>query len=201
MTEPTIEQLIDEVISMTGSYAIAEMGSAGEKLALAKRTELRSALLSRIEDVRQEADDSKSKVKSIHFKTSEQERFIWWIHQVYARNVQDLIAEILEACTYQDEATAASGKYGLPIKCFEHMERLRKYSHEIYDGTYLDVEISTVVKTSTDNYKCSWIQEDDPDIGLWRTGCKNTFYLDADKPSDNHMKYCCYCGREIKEED
>lgn len=75
-------------------------------------------------------------LKSLRLKTSEQERFIWWIHQVYARNVQDLIAEIMSACTYQDEPTAASGKYGLPKKCFDNMERLSEYSHGIYDGTY-----------------------------------------------------------------
>ena len=63
--------------------------------------------------------------------------------QAYAKSVQDLIAEIMVACTYQDEPTAASGKYGLPKKCFDDMERLSKYTHGIYDGTYLDNEVST----------------------------------------------------------
>ena len=80
-------------------------------------------------------------------KTVEQERFIWWVHQVYAKNVQDLIVEIISACTYQDEPTAVSGSYGLPLKCFEHMERISKYSHAICDGTYLDVETSKSEKS------------------------------------------------------
>ena len=56
-------------------------------------------------------------------------------------------------------------------------------------------------KTSTDNNKCWWTQESDPEVfpNLWRAGCGNSFYLDAEKPSDNHMKYCCYCGKEIAE--
>ena len=56
-------------------------------------------------------------------------------------------------------------------------------------------------ETSTDNNKCWWTQESDPEVfpNLWRAGCGNSFYLDADKPSDNHMKYCCYCGKEIAE--
>lgn len=52
----------------------------------------------------------------------------------YAKNVQDLIAEIIHACIYQDEPTAASGKYGLPKKCWDDMELLSKYSHDICDG-------------------------------------------------------------------
>ena len=56
-------------------------------------------------------------------------------------------------------------------------------------------------KTSPDNNKCWWTQESDPEVfpNLWRAGCGNSFYLDAEKPSDNHMKYCCYCGKEIAE--
>ena len=54
-------------------------------------------------------------------------------------------------------------------------------------------------KTSTDNNKCMWVMVEDPDIDLWCTSCGEEFHLDADKPSDNHMKYCCYCGKEIAE--
>ena len=83
---------------------------------------------------------------TLRFKESQEQRFIWWVREVFAKNVQDTVAGIIEACTYQDEPTAAAGKYGLPIKCFEMMRRLTEYTHGIYDGTYLDVEISAVVK-------------------------------------------------------
>jgi hypothetical protein len=97
-----------------------------------------------------ELEDKNRKLRlelnALRFKTSQQEWFIWWVREVFAKNVQDTVAGIIHACTYQDEPTAAAGKYGLPIKCFEMMRRLTESTHGIYDGTYLDVEISTDVK-------------------------------------------------------
>ena len=58
----------------------------------------------------------------------------------YAMRVMGVIAAINEACTYQDEPTAASGKYGLPIKCFDMLRQLTEYSHGIYDGSYGTVQ-------------------------------------------------------------
>jgi len=84
-------------------------------------------------------------LSTLRFKESQEQRFIWWVREVFAKNVQDTVAGIIEACTYQDEPTAAAGKYGLPIKCFEMMRRLTESTHGIYDGTYLDVEISAGV--------------------------------------------------------
>ena len=83
---------------------------------------------------------------TLRFKESQEQRFILWVREVFAKNVLDTVAGIIEACTYQDEPTAAAGKYGLPIKCFDMMRRLTESTHGIYDGANLDVEISTVVK-------------------------------------------------------
>lgn len=147
---------------------------------------------------------------TLRFKESQEQRFIWWIWNVYSRNVCDLVYSIKCATTYVTEAEAKEGRYGLPIKCFELLRRVEENTMHIVDGTYLDIEVSTENKSeytelsnsdgSVTQNVCSWIQEDDPEINLWRTSCHNTFYLDADKPSDNHMKYCCYCGKKIKEE-
>ena len=90
---------------------------------------------------------------TLRFKESQEQRFIWWVWNVYAKNVMDTACAIIQACTYQDEPTAASGKYGLPKSCFEMLERLTQYTHGINDGTYLDVEISADNKTSPDNNK------------------------------------------------
>ena len=154
-------------------------------------------------------------LSTLRFKESQEQRFIWWIYQVYSRNVCDLIYEIIGATTYDTEGEAKEGKYSLPKHCFDLLKRLDEYTEHIYDGTYLDTEISADVKNNNPDYYnqpsesdvsttqnvCSWIQEDDPEINLWCTSCHNSFYLDADKPSDNHMKYCCYCGKKIKEEE
>ena len=105
------------------------------------------------EELQDENRRLRIELHTLRFKTSQQERFIWWVREVFAKKVQDTVAGIIEACTYQDEPTAAAGKYGLPIKCFEMMRSLTEYTHGIYDGTYLDVEISTVVKNETPENK------------------------------------------------
>ena len=65
------------------------------------------------------------------------------------------------------------------------------------------VRTFTIIKTgqSVEKETCSWIQEDDPDICYWKTGCGNSFYFTEGTPTDNNMKYCCYCGKLLKQED
>jgi len=64
-------------------------------------------------------------------------------------------------------------------------------------------DVLTDIKTgqSIEKETCSWIQEDDPDICYWKTGCGNSFYFTEGTPTDNNMKYCCYCGKLLKQED
>ena len=45
---------------------------------------------------------------------------------------------------------------------------------------------------------CLWVRESD---GTWETGCDNMFMLNEGGPRDNDMKYCCYCGRPLIEEE
>jgi len=92
-----------------------------------------------VADLREKNIKLRLELSTLRFKESQEQRFIWWVREVFAKNVQDTVAGIIEACTYQDEPTAAAGKYGLPIKCFEMMRRLTESTHGIYDGTYLDV--------------------------------------------------------------
>jgi hypothetical protein len=48
-----------------------------------------------------------------------------------------------------------------------------------------------------DNYEqyCTWewLEQD-----VWATSCTNLFVLNDGTPADNKMKYCCYCGKELK---
>ena len=64
-------------------------------------------------------------------------------------------------------------------------------------------DVLTDVKTgqSVEIETCSWIQEDDPEICYWKTRCGNSFYFTEGTPADNRMKYCCYCGKLLKQED
>lgn len=45
---------------------------------------------------------------------------------------------------------------------------------------------------------CVWA-ELDSDKGIWEPECGNTHIINAGTPAENGMKYCCYCGKPIKE--
>jgi hypothetical protein len=45
-------------------------------------------------------------------------------------------------------------------------------------------------------FKCAWNQDED---GNWLTGCNNIFVIIEGTPSENDMKYCCYCGDGLTE--
>lgn len=45
-------------------------------------------------------------------------------------------------------------------------------------------------------FTCLWAEDED---SIWQTSCGSSFEFIDGKPSDNHMKFCCYCGKELKE--
>lgn len=45
---------------------------------------------------------------------------------------------------------------------------------------------------------CNWAQ-DDSESDAWGTGCGKVFRLDEGLPSDNKLKFCCYCGKPLTE--
>jgi hypothetical protein len=96
-------------------------------------------VLTEFEKLRSEYTKLRVKYETLKFKESQEQRYIWWVYQVYARNVQDLILDIMGATTYDTEGEAKEGKYALPKHCFDLMKRLDEYTEHIYDGTYLDV--------------------------------------------------------------
>ena len=126
---------------------------------------------SEIDKLREQNKSLRLELKILRFKESQEQRFIWWIWNVYARNVDDLCHAIMGATTYDTEGEAKEGKYGLPIKCFELIRKVEENTMHIVDGTYLDIEVSTENKTSPDNNKCMWVMVEDPDIDLWCTSC------------------------------
>lgn len=102
-----------------------------------------------IEELKTENRKLRLELHTLRFKESQEQRFIWWIYNVYSRNVQDLILDIMGATTYDTEGEAKEGKYSLPKHCFDLMKRIDEYTEHIYDGTYLDVEMGIENK---DNY-------------------------------------------------
>ncbi len=39
---------------------------------------------------------------------------------------------------------------------------------------------------------CQWVRDD---LGAWGTACGNTFELWTGSPTENRMRFCCYCGK------
>ena len=44
---------------------------------------------------------------------------------------------------------------------------------------------------------CVWTYDDVHD--KWDTACGEAFQIECGGPSDNDMKFCCYCGHPISE--
>lgn len=44
---------------------------------------------------------------------------------------------------------------------------------------------------------CSWAEDE---AGVWDTACGERFNLEAGTPSDNGMRFCCYCGHALSGE-
>lgn len=46
---------------------------------------------------------------------------------------------------------------------------------------------------------CEWTEVSHNDYYFWETECGNTFQLIDGTPSENHMNYCPFCRKIIKE--
>ena len=82
--------------------------------------------------------------------------------QDFVKQTMDTVSTIYTACTYQTSADAGAGTYSLPLLVWADLEKLIQQAHDlldgVYDGTYLNIQISTDVKTSSDNNKPSDIE-------------------------------------------
>jgi len=45
---------------------------------------------------------------------------------------------------------------------------------------------------------CRWVQDGDG-ADLWESSCRGYFRIDDGTPSENGMKFCCYCGKPLEE--
>lgn len=53
-----------------------------------------------------------------------------------------------------------------------------------------------LTEATANNDVCVWQGDDN-----WNTGCGHHFIIIDGGPTDNSMKFCCYCGKAIKEAD
>lgn len=145
----------------------------------AERDELREQLAAQetISEIQQMALQD----KNVDISMTEANSLLRSAYQIALRNGESTNWEAFRNCVYK--------------------ELLREHNLNIGNAkTYSDNNKPSDSEGSvTQNDKCIWVELDDPDIVLWATSCGNEFHIEFDKPSDNHMKYCCYCGKEIAE--
>ncbi len=75
-----------------------------------------------------------------------------------------------------------------------------KCLREAYNKQYAKnhATMKKVIKEYYMPYKsqiCEWKEEPD----YWSTSCGQEFVILDGSPSENDMKYCCYCGKDIEE--
>ena len=46
---------------------------------------------------------------------------------------------------------------------------------------------------------CTWSQNIDDESGMWETTCSEAFLFNDGGPKDNSFRFCCYCGKPLKE--
>jgi hypothetical protein len=61
----------------------------------------------------------------------------------------------------------------------------------------MEVDMFSGYDLSNEINWCEWEQIEDGND--WSTSCGDLFTLLDGKPSDNDMKFCCYCGKKMKE--
>jgi len=94
-----------------------------------------------------ELEDENRKLRlelhTLRFKESQEQRFIWWVLNVYGKHIQELLGML-------EKTTRPFTPFGMSAE----IRYIKEGTEHIYDGTYLDVEISVDVKnTNPDYYK------------------------------------------------
>lgn len=46
---------------------------------------------------------------------------------------------------------------------------------------------------------CKWKQDEGDMSGVWWTDCGEGHVFEVDGPTENKMKFCCYCGHSLEE--
>jgi hypothetical protein len=57
--------------------------------------------------------------------------------------------------------------------------------------------MDNVVTRRTRGKTCVWSEDSN---GIWDAECGQTFCLHDGTPSENGMRYCCYCGKTLREQ-
>ena len=72
----------------------------------------------------------------------------------------------------------------------------KQYPHMVKGYTLDATEELRAALAEPQQESCVWAQADS-DTDLWETSCGRSFRLDEGTPAENHMKWCCYCGKQL----
>lgn len=94
-----------------------------------------------IEELEEKNRKLRLELHTLRYKESQEQRFIWWIWNVYGKHIQELLG-MLEKTTFPFT----------PFGMSAEIRYIKDGTEHIYDGTYLDVEISADVKNTNPDY-------------------------------------------------
>ncbi len=60
-------------------------------------------------------------------------------------------------------------------------------------------QTATASSIKSSGLLCGWMPEDE-DSDSFQTDCGEMFILNEGTPTDNGMKFCCYCGKQIDDQ-
>lgn len=75
----------------------------------------------------------------------------------------------------------------------KEIERLRRFAADNLAWTAEDQ------KAVDADIWCDWTQENDEGSDVWATTCGKLFCLNEGSPTENKMRFCCYCGKTLRE--
>lgn len=67
---------------------------------------------------------------------------------------------------------------------------------EVVLVSWLRAEVDRICPEDDKLPACTWTEDEN---GCWWTGCGQAHELSNDGPSENSMRFCCYCGRPLAE--
>ena len=84
--------------------------------------------MNELNDLVSERNSLRLELNTLRFKESQEQRFIWWVREVFAKNVQELLLEL-------EKTTFPVTPFGMSAL----VKHIKEGTNGIYDGTYLDV--------------------------------------------------------------
>lgn len=91
-------------------------------------------------------------------------------------------------------ASAGMGLYTEIVKGGHWFHKSNSGEISYYNPKYFEKAYEPIEEKSTAT--CTWTQDEET---FWNTDCEEIFILEDGIPSKHQFKYCCFCGRVLKE--